>query len=135
MKSSAVEWLQDGKLGLEHLAAIHSVFAAANSDGQYDELLDEVEGYFLKNATHMPAGLAARMISTCAAAIRDPEVVEVCEKLVAHGLNEMYLQERGAETVYQVYTGFMTSQHARPKIIELLLARITENIAKLPTEA
>jgi hypothetical protein len=74
------------------------------------------------------------MIIECGSSIRDPEVVEVCEKLVGHNLSEFYLLENGAEQVLSLYEGFMSNEHSRPKIIEILLASITEHIAKLTLE-
>lgn len=90
MHKSTSTWLQDGKVDIDYLPPMHFVYSEENKAGKYDELIDEIEGQFLRNATSMPAGSAARMISQ-GGEIRDPEVIEVCEKLIAHGLSDMYL--------------------------------------------
>jgi len=67
------------------------MFSRFNNNGQYDQLIDEAEGKFLRNSSEMSAGLAAKMISECCESIRDPEVVEVCEKVIGHNISKMYL--------------------------------------------
>ena len=70
----------------------------------------------------------------CGPVIESIELVEICEKIVAHGLGQLSQQEGGAIVVYETWKGFLSSQHSRPKIIELLSERVVTDFALLSRE-
>ena len=135
MQGKVQEWTEAGSHDLEELPHIMKAYHTANVEGEYDLLIDMLEEYTLKNFMSMTPSLAAQLIITCGEHLHSAQLVEICEKLIASGLSQMYHQENGAETILLVYQGFLQSKHTRSKIIELLLENITENISKLSIES
>ena len=60
--------------------------------------------------------------------IKNPELVEICEKLVVNGLNEIALQRDGHSMLLQAFNGFCSNEHSRSKVLNVLIAKITEDI-------
>jgi len=67
----------------------------------------------------------------CGPNIERAELVEICEKIVAQGLNELSEQDLDGERILETWKGFMSSKHSRVNIIELLLQPIVRDIHML----
>ena len=66
--------------------------------------------------------------------IKDCELVEICEKIVHSGIDQISHQENGASDLFETYKGFMSSHHSRSKIIQFLQDRIVRDFSKLSPE-
>lgn len=66
--------------------------------------------------------------------IQNVELVEICEKIVASGLDQISAQEGGTSIVLEALKGFLLSDHSRAKIVELLAQRVVRDISHLSSE-
>jgi hypothetical protein len=62
------------------------------------------------------------------------ELVEICEKIVAAGLDQISAQDGGPSIVLEALKGFLSSLHSRDKIIELLAQRVVRDISQVSSE-
>jgi hypothetical protein len=49
--------------------------------------------------------------------IEDPELVEICDRVIASSLDNISRELGGPSLVYLVYKGFLDNKHSRSKIV------------------
>ena len=63
--------------------------------------------------------------------IESPELVEICEKLVGNGIEQIKDQPFGTSNMLDIMDGFFMQEHSRGKIIQLLSDEIIEEVKDL----
>lgn len=134
VQSRCLLWMKTNELELEELPDVLRAFHLNNEGGIYDEIIERLENYALKNFIGLTTAQAANLIIQNGYNLKNAELVEVCEKIIAPGINEMYLQDDGASTVLNLFKEFIQTKHARSKMIELLMDKISTNINMLNTQ-
>lgn len=94
----------------------------------------ELEKYAIDKFLSLTPNQCANIMVQNGPQILDPELVEICEKIVASGLDQISSQEDGASIVFETLKGFLSSNHSRTKIVELLVHRVVRDISVLSSE-
>jgi hypothetical protein len=74
------------------------------------------------------------MVILAGAYIQNPELIEVCEKLFVDNIDMLQAEEGGASFILEAMEGFQSSVHSRPKIFEVLVARLANDFDQLDIE-
>lgn len=56
--------------------------------------------------------------------IKEPELVEICEKVLASDVSDIASEKGGPTLLFQTWKGFLSSDHSREKIIHLLQNKV-----------
>ena len=124
-ESQLKEWIKSSQISFDDIPFI---LKAVNVNECDVNIIHDIETDLVNNFTRITAVQAANLIIHCGQHIRNPELVEICEKLVVNGLDEVALHKDGPSMLLQVLFGFCSSEYTRYKVVEVLIAKITEDI-------
>lgn len=125
------KFLKDNSLDLEYLPYVMSCYGGANVEGAADLIL-KLENYALDNFQELTAQQAANLIIMNGDIIESAELVEICEKVIAANIDSLQNETHGGSSLLlEVLQGFQNSSHTRPKMLELLVARLAKDFADL----
>ena len=89
-----------------------------------------MEAYCLNNFDKISAEQASELIILCSHCIENPELIEVCERIIGTNIDFLH-EECGASFVLEILLGFGQSEFSRQKILSLLKSRIISDIDEL----
>lgn len=125
------EWMEAGKVPFEDWAWILKVYKCKNVQ-KPEMLLRQIEDYILDNHQSIKIDTACELIVNCGESLQEVELVEVLEKIIAHGVDKL-IQVKGAAEVIPVLRGFISSEYSRSKIIQFLTDFILKEFDDLET--
>ena len=98
-----------------------------------DTLLSEFENQLMINCTKITPFQAVDLVKNYADNIKETELVEILEKIIAHGATEICDSE-GTSALVDVLEVFLNTTNVRPKMISNLIGKITNEIDDLSTQ-
>ena len=99
--------------------------------GHDESIREQLEQYILQRFLNLTIHQTAGLIINCGDIIDNQELIEVCEKVVASGIDEYSNMKHGTSYLFQIYKGFSRSEYSRSNIFELLLNRLIKDCSKL----
>jgi hypothetical protein len=97
-------------------------------------MVNDLENFAIEKFLSLTPNQCANIMVQNGHFIQNNELVEICEKIVAAGLDQISSQEGGPSIVLEALKGFLLSSYSRSKIIELLAQRVVRDISELSSE-
>lgn len=88
---------------------------------------DRLEKFVLRNFLRLTPKQSAQIMIQAGHWIEEPEIVEICEKVLASNISEITAERGGQTLLFQAWKGFLSSTHSREKIILLLQSKIVQD--------
>jgi hypothetical protein len=86
----------------------------------------------MERHTNISCDFAAELIIQYGEMIQQPELVEILEKRVANGIDDL-IQVNGVASLIPIYDGFSINIHSRPKILQFMSDTIVNEFDDLET--
>lgn len=134
MGPTVAQWLSEKAIPFDAVPYLMQAFLAANLQVA-PSLRSDLESYVIQNYQNLTPHQAAQLIISAGPLIKNPELIEICEKIIGHGIHQLVDSPYGVHNVLSLFGSLLGCQAARPKTIDLLSEAIVAEFNNLDTSS
>ena len=132
MGPAVAQWIAEKAIPFDAMPYLLQAFLASNLKVS-PSLRSDLESYVIQNYQNLTPHQAAQLIISAGPLVQNPELIEICEKIIGHGIHQLLDSPYGAQNLLSLFDSMLGCQASRPKMIALLVDTLASEFNSLAT--